>query len=85
MTKLLEEIHPGEILLHELMIPMGISAIDLAEKTQISVEMVEGILEGRESITHPIATALKIVFPLDASFWMNLQSEYDLRINQLAT
>ena len=84
MSKLLEEIHPGEILLHEFMMPMGVSDVDLAEKAQISVELVREIIEGNSRITPEIAICLKDVFSIEANFWINLQADYDLRIGQLA-
>ena len=84
MSKLLEEIHPGEILLHEFMMPIGMSDMDLAEKAQISVELVREIIEGNSRITPEIAICLKDVFSIEANFWINLQADYDLRIGQLA-
>ena len=83
MTKILEEIHPGEILLHEFMLPMGVSEVDLAEKGHISIETVKAVIDGKQPVTPEIAIALKDVFSVEAYFWTNLQSEYDLRINQL--
>ena len=83
MSKSLEEIYPGEILLHEFMMPMGVSDMDLAEKAQISVELVREIIKGNSRITPEIATCLKDVFSIEANFWINLQTDYDSRIGQL--
>lgn len=81
MTKLLEEIHPGEILLHEFMLPMGVSEVGLAEKGYISIEIVKAVIDGKQPVTPEIAIALQDVFSIEPNFWTNLQSEYDLRIN----
>ena len=81
MTKLLEEIHPGEILLHEFMLPMGVSEVGLAEKGHISIEIVKAVIDGKQPVTPEIAIALQDVFSIEPNFWTNLQSEYDLCIN----
>ena len=83
MTKILEEIHPGEILLHEFMLPMGVSELDLAEKGCITLETVKAVIDGKQPVTPEMAVALKDVFSVEPNFWTNLQFEYDLRINQL--
>ena len=84
MTKILEEIHPGEILLHEFMLPMGVSELDLAEKGRITLATVKAVIDGKQPVTPEIAIALKDVFLVEPIFWTNLQSEYDLRVNQLS-
>ena len=84
MTKILEEIHPGEILLHEFMLPMGVSELDLAEKGGITLETVKAVIDGKQPVTPEMAVALKDIFSVEPNFWTNLQSEYDLRINQLS-
>ena len=80
MTKLLEEIHPGEILLEDFMKPMGITARQLAADIDVSPSRISEIVHGSRPITADTALRLGIFFTMDPRFWMNLQSEYDMRI-----
>jgi len=80
MTKLLEEIHPGEILLEDFMKPMGITARQLAADIDVSPSRISEIVHGSRPITADTALRLGIFFTMDPRFWMNLQSEYDMRM-----
>ena len=79
MTELLEEIHPGEILLEEFMRPMGITARQLAADLDVPPSRISEIVNGRRPITADTALRLGLFFQMEARFWMNLQAEYDLR------
>ena len=80
MTKLLDEIHPGEILLEDFMKPMGITARQLAADIDVSPSRISEIVHGSRPITADTALRLGIFFTMDPRFWMNLQSEYDMRM-----
>jgi addiction module HigA family antidote len=80
MIKLLEEIYPGEILLEDFMKPMGITARQLAADIDVSPSRISEIVHGSRPITADTALRLGIFFTMDPRFWMNLQSEYDMRI-----
>jgi antitoxin HigA-1 len=80
MKKLLEEIHPGEILLEDFMKPMGITARQLAADIDVSPSRISEIVHGLRPITADTALRLGIFFTMEPRFWMNLQSEYDMRI-----
>jgi len=82
MTELLEEIHPGEILLEEFMKPMGITARQLASDIDVPPSRISDIVHGRRQITADTAVRLGLFFSMEPRFWMNLQTEYDLRITQ---
>lgn len=56
MSELLEEIHPGEILLEEFMKPMGITARQLAADIDVSPSRISEIVHGRRPITADTAT-----------------------------
>jgi len=72
--------HPGVILKEEFMEPYGILAYRLTKETGIDKMTLSNILKGTRAIT-PI-TALKIskYFDLSERYWINLQSDYDLRM-----
>ena len=80
MAELLEEIHPGEILREEFMKPMGITARQLAADIDVSPSRISELVNGRRPITADTALRLGLYFGMDARFWMNLQTEYDIRV-----
>ena len=79
MTKLLDEIHPGEILLEDFMKPMGITARQLAADIDVSPSRISEIVHGTRPITADTALRLGLFFSMEPRFWLNLQSEYDMR------
>jgi len=80
MTKLLDEIPPGEILLEEFMKPLGITAQKLAADIDVPPSRISDIVNARRPITADTALRLAIFFGMDARYWLNLQSEYDVRM-----
>lgn len=79
-TKLLDEIHPGEILLEDFMKPMGITARQLAADIDVSPSRISEIVHGTRPITADTALRLGLFFSMEPFFWLNLQSEYDMRM-----
>lgn len=84
MAKLLEEIHPGEILLEDFMKPMGISARQLAADIDVPPSRISEVVNGQRPITADTALRLGLFFGMEPRFWLNLQSEYDIRITHRA-
>lgn len=80
MAKLLEEIHPGEILLEDFMKPMGISARQLAADIDVSPSRISELVNGQRPITADTALRLGMFFGMEPRFWLNLQAEYDIRV-----
>ena len=80
----LDEIHPGEILHKEFMKPMRITARKLALAIGLTSSQIIEITSGRQPITSDTALQLGKFFSMDPGFWMNLQSEYDLRLAKQA-
>ncbi len=78
--KLLDEIHPGEILLEEFMKPMGITARQLAADIDVPPSRISDIVNAARPITADTALRLGLFFSMDPRFWLNLQAEYDVRI-----
>lgn len=77
--KKIPNIHPGEILKEEFLIPFHISAYKLAKETKIPPTRVSQILKGRRSITADTALRFSKYFGTTPDFWLGLQIEYDLR------
>ena len=80
MTDLLEEIHPGEILLEEFMKPMGITARQLAADIDVPPSRISELVHAKRPITVDTALRLGLFFSMEPRFWMNLQTEYDMRV-----
>lgn len=80
MAELLDEIHPGEILLEDFIKPMGISARQLAADIDVSPSRISERVNGHHPVTADTALRLGLFFGMDPRFWLNLQTEYDIRI-----
>ncbi|HQH27521.1 MAG TPA: HigA family addiction module antitoxin [Oligoflexia bacterium] len=80
--KKLALIHPGEILLEEFLAPMGISQYRLAKGINVPPRRINEIVHGKRAITADTALRLGKFFGMEAQFWMNLQSRYDLEVAQ---
>jgi len=79
MPELLDLITPGEILKEEFMVPHGISANQLSRDIDVPPNRVSEIVAGRRSISADTALRLGTYFGIDPQFWLNLQTDYDLR------
>lgn len=82
MSRKLEPIHPGEILLEEFLIPMEISQYRLAKDISVPPRRVNEIVLGKRSITTDTALRLSEYFGLSEKFWLNLQMKYNLEVTK---
>jgi addiction module HigA family antidote len=71
---------PGEILLTEFIRPNNLTVYRVAKDSGISQPTLQLIETGKRGITADTALRLGLYFGIDAQFWLNLQSEYDLRL-----
>jgi addiction module HigA family antidote len=74
----LKNIHPGEILLEEFLIPLEITAYRLSKDIGIPQTRVSEIIKGRRRITADSALRLSIYFGNSARFWLGLQDDFDI-------
>lgn len=72
-------IHPGEVLLHDFLEPMGISQYRLAKEVSVPPRRINEIIHGRRSISTNTALRLARYFGTSAELWMGLQGHYDLK------
>ena len=79
-NKLLDPITPGEILREDFMEPLDISINQLARELSVPPNRISEIVNGKRSISADTALRLQRYFGVEAQFWLNLQTEYDLRI-----
>ena len=74
----LHNIHPGEVLKEEFLVPLNISAYRLAKDINIPQTRISEIIHGKRSITADTAIRFSKFFGTTAEFWLNLQNLYDL-------
>jgi antitoxin HigA-1 len=77
---LLEPIHPGEVLREDFMKPLHISINGLARDLVVPPGRISAIAGGKRAISADTALRLSRYFGMTPQFWLNLQSEYDLRV-----
>ena len=77
--KKLPNIHPGEILLEEFLLPMEISQNRIARDIGVPPRRINEIVHGKRSVTADTAVRLAKYFNVSESFWMGLQSDYDVK------
>jgi addiction module HigA family antidote len=83
-TELLDPIHPGEILLEDFLKPMGISINRLARDLDVPPNRISLIVNGERAVTADTALRLGIYFGVSPEVWLNLQTDYDLRVTRRA-
>jgi addiction module HigA family antidote len=76
----LDPIKPGEILREDFLEPLDISINKLSRELSVPPNRVSEIVNGKRSITADTALRLQRYFGVEAQFWLNLQTEYDLRM-----
>ena len=74
----LNNIHPGEILNEEFLIPLKISAYKLSKDMEIPQTSISQIIIGKRRITVDTALRLSSYFGNSAKFWPGLQDDFDL-------
>lgn len=79
----LKNIHPGEVLLEEFLLPMEISAYRLAHATFLPQTRISEIIKGRRRITADTAIRFAKFFGNSPKFWLSLQADYDLEEEQM--
>lgn len=80
--KLLDPIFPGEILLEDFMKPMEISINALSRDLNVPPNRISEIVNGKRAITADTALRLGKYFGVSPELWLDLQSDYDIRIAQ---
>ena len=76
--KKIKNIHPGEILLEEFLIPLEISAYRLSKDIGIPQTRISEIVKGNRRISADTALRLSKYFGNSAKFWLGLQDDFDL-------
>jgi antitoxin HigA-1 len=70
--------HPGEMLLEEFLKPLGVSQVEFAERIGVSYVRLNAVINGRRGVTPDTALRLERATGMDADFWLDLQTRWDL-------
>jgi addiction module HigA family antidote len=73
-----EPTHPGEMLLKEFLVPLGLTQRDLASAIRVPYQRVNEVVRERRGVTPSTALRLSRFFGISPGFWMNLQLRWDL-------
>lgn len=76
----LPPVHPGEVLRHEFLTPLGLTAHALALALRVPANRISTILAGERAVTAETALRLARHFGTTPGFWLNLQKAYELDV-----
>lgn len=74
--------HPGDILLHDFLEPLKLSANALAKSLSVPANRISSILNHSRGVTADTALRLALYFGTTPEFWLGLQADFDLRTTQ---
>ena len=77
----LPNIHPGEVLNEEFLLPMNITYYRLAKEINISQTRISEIIKGNRRVTADTALRFAQFFGNSAKFWLGLQDDFELEIS----
>ena len=82
MTRKLDPIHPGEVLLEDFLGPLGISQYRLAHGISVPPRRINEIVHGIRAVSADTALRLARFFGTSEEFWLNLQARYELEVQR---
>ena len=74
----LPNVHPGEVLLEEFLLPLVISQNALARAASVPPRRINEIVLGKRSVTADTAVRLAAALGTSERFWLGLQADFDL-------
>ncbi len=76
----LDPVTPGELLLEEFLIPMGLSQYRLAKEINVPAQRISEIVAGRRAITADTDLRLCRFFGLSSGYWLRSQAAHDTEV-----
>src|ERR1035441_7229776 len=76
--KTLKNVHPGEVLQEEFLIPLHVTAYKLSKDISIPQTRISEIVKGNRRVTADTALRLSKYFGTSAKFWLGLQDDFDI-------
>ena len=80
MRRKMSPVHPGEILREEFLVPLGLRVNRVAGDLRVPLTWIADIVHERRRITADTALRLARYFRVSATFWLNLQTRFDLEM-----
>ena len=84
MMAKLKPVTPGELLLQEFLVPMGISQYRLAKEIDVPAQRIGEIVAGKRTITADTDLRLCRFFVLSNGYWLRAQAAYDTEVAEIA-
>ena len=84
MDEKLKPVSPGELLLEEFLLPMGITKYRLAKEIGVPAQRIGEIVAGRRAITADTDLRLCRFFGLSNGYWLRAQAAYDTEVAEEA-
>jgi addiction module HigA family antidote len=81
-TRVMEPVHPGEMLREDFLDPLGVSEYRLAKAIGVPPRRINEIVHGTRRISADTALRLSRFFGMSDGFWMNLQAHYDIEVEK---
>ena len=81
-NKVMQPIHPGQILLDDFLVPLGLSQYRLAKSISVPPRRINEIVHGKRAVTADTALRLSRFFGTSDRFWLNLQTRFDLEVEK---
>lgn len=81
-SKRLRPVHPGEILAHDFLEPLGLTQYRLAKSLTVPPRRINEIVHAKRAISADTALRLARFFGTSERFWLNLQTRFDLEVER---
>ncbi|MFH0821701.1 MAG: HigA family addiction module antitoxin [Pseudomonadota bacterium] len=78
--RVLPPVHPGDVLLEDVMKPWEMTVGDLAEALNVDPRLIAQVISGKARVTANLALRLARYLKMTPGFWLRLQADYDLEI-----
>jgi addiction module HigA family antidote len=82
MNQRIDPIHPGEVLLEDFLLPLGVTQHHVAVSIGVPPRRINEIVHGKRRITADTSLRLARYFGTSDRFWINLQSRFDLEVER---
>ena len=78
-TNRMRPVHPGEVLREDFLVPLGLSVNALSVALGVPATRIHEIVKERRAVTADTAARLARYFGGDATSWLVMQANYDLK------
>ena len=82
MNQRIDPIHPGDVLLEDFLLPLGVTQHHVAVSIGVPPRRINEIVHGKRRITADTSLRLARYFGTSDRFWINLQSRFDLEVER---